>query len=42
MFVFFIEFSKELHSHNGKDEDDNGKDEGKISQVSNRFSHNGN
>lgn len=35
-------FAKELHAHDGKDENDDTQDECQVSQSANRFAHDGN
>lgn len=34
-----IVFAEQLHSHDGKDENDNAKDEGQVTQGSDRSTH---
>jgi len=36
-----ITFSKKLHPHDSKNEDDDAKDEGQVSKCSHRFTHDG-
>lgn len=41
-FLTRVGLSKQLHSHHGKDEDDDAEYKGEISQGSHRLAHDGN